>query len=356
MPTTQCGISRARTASRWPRLPRQPASSLVSRFGPCLSPQTPVAHILTPPASRNKLNEIFLAHLAAYVASPTSDSASASNRASTLISSSPRLSTSSQLPPTTTTPTQGSSGPPPTVSAASGHVSNGAAEKLYHLIAKPRAASCDFSLRDPSSGTTILHEAVRRKDLGLIKLVLARGGDALARDRRGKAAIDLAKDERIRSVLRQRLNSEGMALQAGAASGAEAPQRGPPALKGYLTKWVSVAKGGYKPRWFVLENGVLSYYRHQEDEGRASRGSISMSVAKLDPPGSDKLKFTVSNKLGGKSAPAFYLKGNRASPSVSPALASGGSHGYRSQTRWKSCAGATPCARASTSRQARRAA
>ncbi|TNY21033.1 exodeoxyribonuclease V [Rhodotorula diobovata] len=261
-------------------------------------------------ASRNKLNEIFLAHLAAYVASPTSDSASASNRASTLISSSPRLSTSSQLPPTTTTPTQGSSGPPPTVSAASGHVSNGAAEKLYHLIAKPRAASCDFSLRDPSSGTTILHEAVRRKDLGLIKLVLARGGDALARDRRGKAAIDLAKDERIRSVLRQRLNSEGMALQAGAASGAEAPQRGPPALKGYLTKWVSVAKGGYKPRWFVLENGVLSYYRHQEDEGRASRGSISMSVAKLDPPGSDKLKFTVSNKLGGKSAPAFYLKGN----------------------------------------------
>jgi len=40
-----------------------------------------------------------------------------------------------------------------------------------------------------------------------------------------------------------------------------------------------------------------------------------MAVAKLDPPGSDKLKFTISNKLGGKSAPAFYLKGNRASSS-----------------------------------------
>ncbi|GAA5924058.1 hypothetical protein JCM3775_005584 [Rhodotorula graminis] len=262
-------------------------------------------------SSRNKWNEIFLAHLAAYVASPTSDSASASasNRASALISSSPRLSTSSQLPPT---PGQASSGPPTTVSAASGHVSNGAAERLYHFICKPRATSCDFSLRDPSTGTTILHEAVRRKDLGLIKLVLARGGDVLARDRRGKMPIDLAKDERIRSVLRQKLNSEGVALQAGAAGGAaaEVPQGPPPALKGYLSKWASVAKGGYKPRWVVLENGVLSYYRHQEDEGRASRGSISMSVAKLDPPGSDKLKFTISNKLGGKSAPAFYLKGN----------------------------------------------
>ncbi|GAA6055777.1 hypothetical protein JCM3770_004796 [Rhodotorula araucariae] len=261
--------------------------------------------------SRRKRNEMFLAHLAAYIASPATDTAS--NRASALIAS-PRLSTSSLHAPPPSAPAHGHNGPPSTVSAASGHVSNAAAEKLYLFIAKPRTASCDLSLRDASSGTTVLHEAVRRKDLGIIKLVIARGGDVLARDKRGKMPIDLAKDERIRAVLRQKLNSEGKALQeaagAGGAAEAHAALGRPPAMKGYLSKWTSVAKGGYKPRWFVLENGNLAYYRSQEDEGRASRGSISMSVAKLDPPGTDKLKFTVSNKLGGRSAPAFYLKGN----------------------------------------------
>lgn len=55
---------------------------------------------------------------------------------------------------------------------------------------------------------------------------------------------------------------------------------------------------------------MLSYYRSQEDEGRASRGAISMSVAKILPPGSDGLKFEVSNRLN-KSFPSFWLKGAR---------------------------------------------
>lgn len=48
----------------------------------------------------------------------------------------------------------------------------------------------------------MLHEAARRKDLGIIKLVIAKGGDVLARDRKGKIPVDLAKDERIKQVLR----------------------------------------------------------------------------------------------------------------------------------------------------------
>lgn len=59
--------------------------------------------------------------------------------------------------------------------------------------------------------------------------------------------------------------------------------------------------------------GTLSYYRSQEEEGKASRGAISMSVARILPPGPDKLKFEISNKLG-KSFPSFWLKGNRTSP------------------------------------------
>ena len=54
----------------------------------------------------------------------------------------------------------------------------------------------------------------------------------------------------------------------------------------------------------------------RSDEGKASRGSINMSVAIVSGPNTDKLKFNVDNKLG-KSFPSFYLKGNRKSPSVS---------------------------------------
>ncbi|GAA6054540.1 hypothetical protein NBRC10513_006078 [Rhodotorula toruloides] len=260
--------------------------------------------------SRSKWNEMYLAHLAAYIASPASDSASSSKRTS-LTMDSPRMSTSSLAPP----PPNSSSTSP--VSAASGHVSNAAAEKLYHFITKPRSRCCDFSIRDSASGTTILHEAARRKDLGLIKPVLSKGGDVLARDKRGKLAIDLAKDQRIKDVLRQAANSEGRALQAASTPGVSAPGSNAggaptlgqaPVMKGYLQKWTNVAKG-YKPRWFVLDNGHLSYYRSQEDEGKASRGSINMSIAKIDPPGTDKLKFTVGSRLG-KTSPALYLKGN----------------------------------------------
>ena len=33
-------------------------------------------------------------------------------------------------------------------------------------------------------------------------------------------------------------------------------------MKGYLKKWTNYT-GGWKLRWFVLEEGVLSYYKHQ---------------------------------------------------------------------------------------------
>lgn len=33
-----------------------------------------------------------------------------------------------------------------------------------------------------------------------------------------------------------------------------------PEMKGWLLKWTNYLKG-YQRRWFVLSNGVLSYYR-----------------------------------------------------------------------------------------------
>ncbi|KAL0959197.1 hypothetical protein HGRIS_014475 [Hohenbuehelia grisea] len=61
-----------------------------------------------------------------------------------------------------------------------------------------------------------------------------------------------------------------------------------PSLSGYLNKYTNVAKG-YNTRWFVIKDGVLSYYRHQDDENIASRGSISMKSAILKvSPGNDR--------------------------------------------------------------------
>jgi oxysterol-binding protein 1 len=55
--------------------------------------------------------------------------------------------------------------------------------------------------------------------------------------------------------------------------------------------------------------GYLTYYRHQEDEGKAARGMISMSVARVQGPTEDKLKFEVSSTTG--KFPRFYLKASR---------------------------------------------
>ena len=254
-----------------------------------------VATILS--VARAHYAEVYINLLAAYAASPSTDGAAANRQ-----SMSPTLGGAGAEPAQALVASASAH-----VSAKSGHVSNAAAEALYHFIAAPRSRGIDFGIKDKATGATILHETVRRKDLGLIKLVIARGGDVLVRDRKGKIPLDLAKDDRIKTVLRQAVSAEGQSRRGsgGPASGGGAP----PAMRGYLHKWTNMARG-YRSRWFVLDNGVLSYYRSQDDEGKASRGSISMQVARLVPPSSaDGYKFEVNNSLG-KSFPSFWLKGN----------------------------------------------
>jgi oxysterol-binding protein 1 len=59
-------------------------------------------------------------------------------------------------------------------------------------------------------------------------------------------------------------------------------------------------------RWFVLENGVLSYYKHQDDAENACRGAISMRIAKLHMSTDEKTKFEII----GKSSVKYTLKAN----------------------------------------------
>lgn len=62
----------------------------------------------------------------------------------------------------------------------------------------------DLSYVDDASGTTLLHEAARRRDLRLVELAVRAGADVFVRDRRGRPVADAAgKDDRVKVFLRQ---------------------------------------------------------------------------------------------------------------------------------------------------------
>ncbi|ESK93404.1 oxysterol-binding protein [Moniliophthora roreri MCA 2997] len=179
---------------------------------------------------------------------------------------------------------------------------------LLSLLESPRVKHIDLSYLDDDSGNSLLHEAAKRKDLRLIELAVRAGADVFVRDRRGRVAYEgTGKDDRVRVFLRQFANHDTTLIQA------SAPVSEPPTLKGYLNKYTNVAKG-YNTRWFVLRNGVLSYYRHQEDETITSRGSISMRTAILKIPSAttDKLRFEVHStpSRGHQSVQKWYMKAN----------------------------------------------
>ena len=122
------------------------------------------------------------------------------------------------------------------------------------------------------SGGTLLHDAVRIRDHKLIQLLLMHGADPFRRDRKGKLPQDVTKDDRTKAILKK--SPAAAAAQRGIqekvvlGSGISAPSDGTPGgkdareMKGYLKKWTNYTSG-WKLRWFVLEDGVMSYYKHQ---------------------------------------------------------------------------------------------
>ena len=171
---------------------------------------------------------------------------------------------------------------------------------------------------DPStveSGGTLLHEAARKRDTTLIQLLLMHGADPFRRDRKGKLPQDVTKDDRTRSILRkspaaaaaQRGIQEKAILGSGSTQTPDSAIGGKDSreMKGYLKKWTNYTTG-YKLRWFVLEDGVLSYYKHQDDAGSACRGAINMRIAQLYMDPKDKTNFEIQ----GKSSVKYHLKAN----------------------------------------------
>ncbi|KAG6036945.1 hypothetical protein E4U41_005399 [Claviceps citrina] len=171
------------------------------------------------------------------------------------------------------------------------------------------------------TGGTLLHEAVRRKDTQLIQVLLLHGGDPFRRDRNGKLPQSITHDDNVKAILKKspaavaaqrgiqekavlgHAASQGIGFAGGSLdlmAGREARE-----MKGYLKKWTNYRRG-YQLRWFVLEDGVLSYYKHQDDAGSACRGAINMKIATLHMSADEKTKFEII----GKSSVKYTLKAN----------------------------------------------
>ncbi|KAJ7674024.1 Oxysterol-binding protein-domain-containing protein [Mycena polygramma] len=196
---------------------------------------------------------------------------------------------------------------------------------LLAMLASPRAKHLDLAYLDDASGRALLHEAARRRDLRLLELAVRAGADVFVRDRRGKlpgqgsasgsggAALGkggkgLGRGEgEVKAFLRQLTNQDAALLHPAPPPSASAAA---PVLRGYLNKYTNVAKG-WNTRWFVLKEGVLSYYRHQDDEAFASRGAMAVKNCILKPPaGAERMRFEIHSGAGGRGGEKWYMKAN----------------------------------------------
>lgn len=207
------------------------------------------------------------------------------------------------------------------------HVARVEYKKIEDLLGEARVeGSLDVNAlelpTDPStvqSGGTLLHEAARKRDIQLAQLLLLHGADPFRRDRKGRLPQDVTKDDRTRAILKKSpaaaAAQRGIQEKAILGSHPSQSRAGPTAstdtskdareMKGYLKKWTNYTSG-YKLRWFVLEDGVLSYYKHQDDAGSACRGAINMRIARLHMDSQDKTRF----EIHGKSSVKYHLKAN----------------------------------------------
>ncbi|KAK9356700.1 Oxysterol-binding protein-domain-containing protein [Lipomyces doorenjongii] len=175
---------------------------------------------------------------------------------------------------------------------------SGSVAGVEHLLSNPRtAALLDINGQDPDTGSTVLHDAARARDAKMVEFILDHGGDPFRRDRKGKLPSDVVKDETIKRMLKAATKKQSIMTGQ--------PAHEAPHMKGYLKKWTNYT-GGYKLRWFVLENGILSYYKHQDDAGTACRGSINMRIATLRLDSSEKQRFEII----GKGSVRYHLRAN----------------------------------------------
>ncbi|XP_013186476.1 pleckstrin homology domain-containing family A member 3 [Amyelois transitella] len=61
-------------------------------------------------------------------------------------------------------------------------------------------------------------------------------------------------------------------------------------MEGILWKWTNFWNG-WQTRWFILENGILSYYKSQEEVNQGCKGSVKVSVCQINVNNLDNLRL-----------------------------------------------------------------
>lgn len=126
-------------------------------------------------------------------------------------------------------------------------VSHKDVELLRNLFESRRNRTLlDINSQDPH-GNTILHLAAKRDSIDAVNICLELGVDPFVKNGKGKLAMELAKDDRIKHLLRDAPMTRSKELPVGKSE---------IKMEGILLKWTNYA-GGYKKRWFVLEDGIL---------------------------------------------------------------------------------------------------
>ncbi|MGH0116224.1 UNVERIFIED_CONTAM: hypothetical protein FKN15_000151 [Acipenser sinensis] len=90
-------------------------------------------------------------------------------------------------------------------------------------------------------------------------------------------------------------------------------------------------RAGWQPRWFVLDNGILSYYDSEDDVCKGSKGSIKMSVCeiKVHPADNSRMELIIPGEQH------FYVKAVNAAERQRWLVALGSSKACLTDTRTK---------------------
>ncbi|XP_067891619.1 pleckstrin homology domain-containing family A member 3 isoform X2 [Heterodontus francisci] len=101
-------------------------------------------------------------------------------------------------------------------------------------------------------------------------------------------------------------------------------------MEGILYKWTNYLTG-WQPRWFILDNGILSYYDSQDDVNKGSKGSIKMAVCeiKVHPTENTRMELIIPGEQH------FYVKSVNAAERQRWLVALGSSKACLTDTRTK---------------------
>ena len=174
---------------------------------------------------------------------------------------------------------------------------SGDSSQLLATAREPRVSSTDLAVMSRRTQNNVLGAAVQAKASELMAVCIQKGLDPYAKDMNGRSADELATDTETHALLRQLANAEAdETLKSGRSH----------SYRGFLEKYTNLVHG-YKTRWFVLENGQLSYYRAPEEEGRHARGTINMHHAVVVADKREGTRFEVASS-NNKDATRFYLR------------------------------------------------